>query len=196
MSEILIVIDTETTSINPMAARVLEIGAVVTVDDIPIDVFSSLCYASPSELVQAVEALKVNQLDVKEIELAPKRAVVREQFRGFLEQYPRARLTAYNINYDRNVLQSGKWPVDEYEWAECIMLAASSVLHKMGVLETRNGRPAWCSLIKACEFFKIERRGAHRALMDAIDAMKVWHAIKRWREAEVARLAKESVDTV
>jgi DNA polymerase III epsilon subunit-like protein len=181
----MVVVDTETTSKYPESARVLEIAGVAYCGGRRLGVFCSLVRAKKEDLNGAEEALRVNGIEPNELLVAPEMEAVKKAWSSFLEQFPDARITAFNSGYDRGVLEVGGWRA--LPWDKCLMLASMDVMGAAGALQERfNGSWKWPRLSEAADFFKVKQAGRHRALGDAATAARIMLAIKNrdgaWKE--------------
>jgi len=177
----LIVLDTETTGLprDPWA-RVVELGAVALDDELQeIATFETLiCQACPSA---ADYALRVNNITRDQIDAAPSPENVRDTWVEWLKPYQgRAKMSAFNIQFDRQMMRRDKLSPANDRWGECIMLAAMKPMENAGALVWMDWKQdwKWPRLEEAAKFFEVEVVGdAHRALTDARTAAEIWRKI-------------------
>ena len=184
----IIVIDTETTGLGAQHYRedaIVQIGAVVVRDGIIIDEFSSCCWPGEKYFLdgRAGVALAINNLGMSELRSSPMDGEVAEEFRRWLLQYLPARITAYNIAFDRPFLEQEPWElheIDGLEWGGCIMLYAAEYLGDKGLNKWnhrfRNWK--WPKLGEAAVKLGVEMVKAHDAAGDARTATEVMLKMK------------------
>jgi len=178
-----VVIDTETTSQYPERAKILEVAAVIVRNGIIEDRFyNSLSNPGLEHLVGAEGALAVNGLKKEEIAAAPEEKLVREHFSRFIAD-AKLPITSFNVHYDKVVLNTNDWATLDFEWGECIMLAAQGIMGKAGALPFRKGNYKYPNLNEAGSFFGAGA-GSHRAIEDARTAARVWIEICKMRAAQ------------
>ena len=169
---IIIVVDTETTGLDPVSAAIVELGAVVMVEDHEVDQFTSLCNPGEEYLgLDADGALEVNNITRDQIRTAPAIEKVAEEFRKWLEPWIEAGalLTAFNVPFDRGFLVVEPWKIPSEWWSTIdIMLKAMDTMREGRALKRRmNGSEKWPSLKEAAKFFRVIPEGdPHRALTD------------------------------
>ncbi len=173
----LCVLDTETTGLprDPWA-NVVELAAVILDrDGSEIAAWSSLVI--PPELDErAAPALEINHLTIEEIRARGVDAFgAAQSFEGWMSQHGSPWVTAYNVDFDREMLRRMGWTSSR--WASCVMERAKAEI----------GVQRWLKLSAAAEHYGVAFEGAaHRALTDARVAAGVACAIRR---AELARAA-------
>lgn len=178
-----VVIDTETTSKYPEQAKILEVAAVIVRGGIIEDRFyNSLVNPGMEHLRGAEASLAVNGLKKEEIAAAPAEKLVKEHFARFIES-TRLPVTSYNVHYDKVVLNTNEWAGLEFDWSECIMLAAQGIMGRKGALPFRKGDYKFPNLNEAGSFFGVGS-GSHRAIEDARTAARVWIEICKMRAAQ------------
>ena len=172
-----IVIDTETTNRYPSAARILEVAAVVIKDGVlQPEYFCSMSNPGAEAVENTDEARLVNGITKEEIAAAPLEDEVRAKFTEFITKYQGATLTAYNVHYDRIVLEKNGWLPTDWHWGECIMMVATEILGREGRVPFMQWKQEykWASLSQAMDYFGVKHNTAHRALDDAMAAAEVW----------------------
>ena len=189
---VLAVLDTETTGLAEQEwSRVVEIAA-VAIDGAGAEVSTFQSLVMPDLLdIRAEHALRINGLARSEIETGPLQACVCRDFyvwaRGLAGITASGTLavpmTAYNLKFDR-VMVERMYPLNpHFEWDECLAIRAAKLMGPLGALKERiAGDPreveglSWLrpSLVEACAFFGVEQvEPKHRALSDARSAAKL-----------------------
>jgi DNA polymerase III epsilon subunit-like protein len=179
MSNILFVIDCETTGLDYQTAGVVEIGAVAIKDGAVVAEFSSYCWPGYGRIRTAdhQRALEISGISPAKLLDAPEAFdAVASLLRWAQTQGADVPVcvTSYNVAFDRPFFEaafSEAAPV--FEWCPCVMLACRNALgsHYRG----RYGP----SLARACDWLGIPQNDAHRALEDARCAAEVWLALER-----------------
>lgn len=172
----IIVLDCETTGlIKHPSARVVELAAVALYNGREVGCFSSLVYATEAECIDGAAALAINGIDPSLLQIAPLPESVAEVFADWLSLYPVEYLTAFNVDFDRTLLERSI-PIVNKAWGPCIMKQALAVMGPANVLpRLRDGGPwKYPSLKEAAAYFGVEVQGnTHRALTDARTAAGV-----------------------
>lgn len=170
-----VILDTETTGIPDRHpnARITEIGAVFCTFDtdsrqlVIDDTFESLVNPGSDALDSAGEALRITQLTVEMLELAPGVPRVAAKLRKAILDYCPDRLAAYNVPFDFHpqFLGSRDWLAGECErYGKPLDLAVYYRTFKKLDRYAKGWR-----LDNALETFSVERTGtAHSALSDAL----------------------------
>lgn len=172
-------LDVETTGLDPKAAHVIEIGAVVFKDEAEVGSFSTLINPGEEALRQAsADALAVNGITPEMLTGAPAPKDAGKAFLSFLERHPDSTFHAYNNEFDSGFLAQAPWNVPQNRWGECVMLAAKKIM-KMG---------RWPKLGHAAKVFGVAYTDAHRALGDARTAALVHKEILTRREDDSSEL--------
>lgn len=165
----LVVLDTETTGLpRDKWAAVIEIGAVLLdTDGTEVDHWTTLI--RPDVLDErAAPALAVNHIDPADLIGQPSTVSALASWRGWLSQHGDPWVTAFNVGFDRPMLERSGWTYDR--WASCVMLRSMPVM----------GVSRWPRLAAAAEHFGVVPDGdAHRALTDARTAARVAVEIRR-----------------
>ena len=185
----LCVLDTETTGLpRDGSARVVELGAVILdTDGAEIASFSALCRPDVYFADTAREALAINGIAEADVLAAAPSRAVRQDFLDWLTKHQCGWVTAYNVEFDREMCRrmgfAPEWP----KWGPCIMLRSVPALAAAGKLRPADPthpryRPdmPWLfpSLALAAEHFGVTPEGqAHRALTDAMTAARVLLAL-------------------
>lgn len=172
----LVVVDTETTGLPKDSwAHVIEIGAVLLDrDGQVIDTFETLVI--PPVLDERVgAALAINHITREDIAARgcdPHGAAL--SFLGWLDTHGRPWMTAYNVRFDRAMLE--RMGVAHPRWASCVQVRATETIAGPGA--------RFVKLSAAAEHFGVEVTGQpHRALTDARTAASVACAILRIERA-------------
>jgi DNA polymerase-3 subunit epsilon len=163
----LLVLDTETTGLDPSWARVIELAAVLLdTDGTEVAKFEALI--KPDILDnRAAGALAVNHITPEMLADAPPTAEVIERFEAWCGFYSGPYATSFNVGFDRRFVEA--MPVTSLRWAGCIMLRSMDAMGPAGALRPGRGRSwLWPKLSHAAEFYGVTVEGdAHRALTDA-----------------------------
>ena len=181
-------IDTETTGLGAQHYRedaIVQVGAVVVRDGKIIDEFNSCCWPGEKYFLdgRAGAALAINNLNMSELRSSPPDEEVAEDFRRWLSPYLPARITAYNIAFDRPFLEQEPWELhdlEELEWGNCIMLYAAEYLGDRGLNKwnTHFQNWKWPKLGEAAIKLEVEMVKAHDAVGDARTAAEVMLKMK------------------
>jgi DNA polymerase III epsilon subunit-like protein len=141
-----------------------------------LDYFCSMSNPGAEAVENTDEARLVNGITKEEIAAAPPEDEVRAKFTEFITKYEGATLTAYNVHYDRIVLETNGWLPKDWRWGECIMMMATEVLGREGLVPFMQWKQEykWASLSQAMDYFGVKHNTAHRALDDAMAAAEVW----------------------
>lgn len=186
----LVVLDTETTGLEPGAAAIVEIAAVAVRDGQIVDRFSTLVWPGREFLqrehrhvLDTISGINVlDLLDTAVPDATGAEALLQEWAARATEG--QIRVTSFNVWFDRKFLQTDPWSLDLWSepgitWAPCLMLAAMEPMGKAGALQRHwRGGWKWPSLAEACAHFGIERQNAHRALGDAEAAARIAIALQ------------------
>jgi DNA polymerase III epsilon subunit-like protein len=175
----LIVLDTETTGLDPATCGVVEFAAVVIQEGRIAGGFrhyvwpgyDRICRPKHWDVLRVVSGISpARLLD------APELAEVLRLFTGAMEQrfglaapFP---VTSYNVPFDRSFLEAARpaFPPGYLMWQPCLMARCRQRLRAEAGYYGTYGP----SLSRACEWLGLSGRGDHRALGDA------------WRAAEIA----------
>lgn len=173
-----VMLDTETTGLSRRAC-VLEIAGVVVHPDGELgDTFES--FVRPADGFDPEEARKaeaVHGITLDMVRGAPTAHMVSGAFRGFLATAGVRYVTAYNVKFDREMVERMGLRL---EWAPCAMERVKAHLRDAGPYPGG-------SLERAATALNIPEEGAaHRALADARRAARVLIEVRR---RELARSA-------
>ena len=160
----LIIIDTETTGLtHEPDARPWQIAAVVLAPDgREIAAFDGRGCPDVWN-AGAEEALAVSGTTAAYVQSLPPIAPIAFAFAAFLSAFPDAYLTAYRIEFDREMLR--RVGVVSDRWTVCLKQKAAEYM----------GRPI--RLVEIAEYFQIPHPNAHDALADARAASAVARVI-------------------
>ncbi len=168
----LIIVDLETTSADPLRAEILEIGA-VTMDG---RTFSSLVnpgFKEPGDLDPYQEALAVNRLTPEKIITAPRASqvmdAVQKWIRDISDRQDVVIMGGWNSSrYDSVILDRFDWIEREHFQVDVMGLAQRIMGNRGALPRTKYGDWKWPKLSEGMAFFKVEPRGdLHRALTDS-----------------------------
>lgn len=171
------VLDTETTGLDPAHAHIIEVAAVVLDQDFEVhSFFSTLVNPGPRAMREASqEALRINEITPEDVEHAPSSSAASEAIQGFLAHYP-GRLHSFPSEFDRKFLICPPWELNG-TWGDCIQELATKIMVEAGEnIWMRDGKQR-ARLKDAARFFGVNQPGAHRALVDAMTAAKIYSEI-------------------
>ena len=184
----IIVVDTETTGLGSQDSRedaIVQIGAVAVVQGEMIDQFCS--YSWPGEKFfidgRADYALSINNLDIDMLRSSPPDEIVAVKFQEWMKTHLPAKITAYNIAFDRPFLVQEPWNLRDIpglEWGECIMQYAAEYLGERGMNRRHPyfGNWMWKKLGAAARSLNVDIANAHDALSDARAAADIMMRMK------------------
>ena len=157
-----IIIDTETTGlVHEPDARPWQIAAVVLDADLT-QIASCVIEGCPDVMNEnAQEALSFSHKTVADIQRLPPLSQSLPALVSFLNALPNAKLTAYNIPFDRVMLGRVGITTHDDQWGPCVKQLAA----------TYNGHPT--RLIEISKQFGIPHERAHDALADCITTAAV-----------------------
>ena len=163
MSNQLLIVDTETTSVNPQDANILEIAlATVDLDSGQIDfvVDTLVCPECREEVWLNSWFMSHSGLDPDLIRSAPTFSSIRREIQEHVSQLP---TTAYNLYYDAGVLYYHQ--VNLPIRAPCLMLTCADVLKSTGY-----GKYKWPKFSEAWAYFfpNDDFKEEHRADYDVL----------------------------
>lgn len=183
----IVVLDTETTGFvaDPDAAP-WEIGAVY-INTLGLEQSSFSAVMRPAVLdARMVQALSIGGVTLAEVETFPPTAEVLVTFAEWLdscaESYGPAKITAFNVAFDRPMMERIGADILSHEWAPCIMEAAKRAMGPEGALPWMRRFNDWKmpKLSEAAAFYGVpQQEPAHRALADARTAALIMVQIQR-----------------
>jgi DNA polymerase III epsilon subunit-like protein len=162
-----IIIDTETTGLaHEPDARPWQIAALVLDADLT-QIASCVIEGCPDVMNEnAQEALSVSNKTVADIQSLPPLSQSIPALAAFLHALPNAKLTAYNIPFDRVMLGRVGITTHDDQWGPCVKdLASVHVGHKV-------------RLIEISKQFGIPHDRAHDALSDCITTAAVLRRLR------------------
>ena len=171
-----VVMDLETTGLDPTTDGILEIGAVKVVDGVVCDEFHTMVN---TEARMRAAARKVNGITREMLKGAPRTAEAVTTFLEYAEELP---LVGHNVKrFDKPFLENAAMThlgcVVENEWVDTIELAKSVFGYRM-------------SLKKMCELLNVTNEEAHRALSDVRATNECYQGMR----ALVAQVSTDSRD--
>lgn len=169
-----VVVDLETTGLQPASDRILEIGAVKVVKG---EVKETFCtFADPKmEIPPYIQELTGITQEMVEGEKSPEAAVLE-----FLEFCGELDLMGHNLMFDYSFLKHQA--VNQRRTFEKNGIDTLKIARKLlPDLESR-------SLTSLCDYFQIDRKQAHRAFHDALATHQVY---KKLQECAIAGQEKE-----
>ncbi|NCB92133.1 MAG: DUF3072 domain-containing protein [Clostridia bacterium] len=165
-----VVVDLETTGLQPSKDRIIEIGAVKVEGGKPVDTFCT--FADPKMVIPSnIQALTGITQDMVAGEKTPDQAV-----KEFIEFCGNMDLMGHNLIFDYSFLKHQavnqkmkfeKNGIDTLKIARIVMPE----------LESR-------SLTSLCEYFSIDRKHAHRAYHDALATHEVYVELQKKADEE------------
>lgn len=177
---IILVLDTETTDLNPERGQIVEVAAVrVDFEALTVKpVFESLCNPGLSlEELRRTWICTTGGLNPGAVLAAPSSGVVAVRLADLFryEDYPR--WTSYNVHFDAAFLVKVPWVIN-HPRLPCLMLAAAPVCKIPSAFDDDGWK--WPSLEEAYRILlHRETPCAHRALMDATRAGEISLALHR-----------------
>lgn len=169
----LIVIDIETTGLDPKIACIWNVGAVAVRNGEIIEQFESLVQPFPDKFTPEHRGIvtKVSGMGpdgFTKLWDAPKPSTVARRLQtwwtGLAVQHSEVPMfTAFNAAFDSKFLCLSPWNIVEPLWTDCVMLRAGDA---MDVRPGRDGKK-YISLHKSCLHYGIEQEQAHDGLDDA-----------------------------
>jgi DNA polymerase-3 subunit epsilon len=188
-----IVLDLETTGLRAYRDHILEVAAVVLDGrNEEIDRFSTLVHPG-AEALRGAEpaALAVNGLGEAALAGAPVTDQAAKDLRAFLDRHKPFRLHAYPNEFEQAFLVRTPWNLAD-PWGECLMQASMGLMGE-DLPRLPDGRIKRPRLAEAAAFFGVStEEKAHRALVDARTAARVWAGILASRNEETE--ADEATD--
>jgi DNA polymerase-3 subunit epsilon len=182
-----IVLDTETTGLDPTSDRVVEIGCVELVNHFPTG-RTYHCYLNPGRAV-AAEAVRVHGLDGAFLKDKPAFASVADEFLSFIGDD--AVLIAHNAEFDlafldAELVRAGRAAIGRERVVDTLMLARRR--HPAG--------PNSLDALMARYSVDASRRVRHGALLDAELLSEVYVELIGGRQATLLLGEAESVPTI
>lgn len=175
----IVVIDTETTGFGHTKWRddaIIQVGIAYREKSGALITWQSYCKPAERYIENAdPEALRINSITPELIRASYHEDYVANQLRGILANLESCELRSFNKSFDRPFLAKTPWLLDEFNWGDCIMLAA-----------TEEGK-RWPKLKVACERFGIDTAGPlHSAGHDAKLAYLLMEALERKNQLELS----------
>jgi len=164
------VVDVETSGLDPLRHRVIEVAAVRLTHDLrEVDAFESRVFLAPSDFIRAeAEALAINGYDRERWRDAPRFGEIAGRLRGLLDGSVAG---GWNVWFDLSFLLA--------EFARAGTTDPRIARHRIDVSSL-----AWLlplpkhGLREACDFFGISNDGAHSAMADVRRTIAVMGAIR------------------
>jgi DNA polymerase-3 subunit epsilon len=162
-----VVIDLETTGLNPEYSDIVELSAVRFADFEPAETFSTL--VRPARGI-SYQASRVNGITKEMVEDAPLIEEVKDEFLDFIKSD--RILVGQNIQFDLGFLRRNGMPLSErrYKIYDTMRMARIHLCrgevknHKLGTL---------------CGYYRIENKEAHRGVSDCIATGKLFARLAR-----------------
>lgn len=165
-----VVVDTETTGLDPETCELVEVSALKVVDLAPIDSYSTFVACDHLN----ADAARVNGITAKMLEGAPS---PQEAIDGLVEFCGDLPLMAHNAKFDRGFIERVR-PIKN-EWVDTMQLA-SAVVHGKRTLSA------------LCDRYGIENEDAHRALSDCMATHKCYLKMRE----ELAQTSMDARDII
>lgn len=165
-----VVVDTETTGLDPETCELVEVSALKVVDLVPVDSYSTLVAC---DHVNA-DAMRVNGITAKMLEGAPS---AQEAVDGLVEFCGDLPLMAHNAKFDRDFIERVRQVPNA--WVDTMQLA-SVVVHGKRTLSA------------LCDRYGVENDEAHRALSDC----KATHECYLGMRDELASTSTDARDII
>ena len=173
------IIDTETTSLDPKSGAMIQIALIPVIDG--VDGFPYVSYVKPHLGADIQDgALKVNSITRDQLKTFPEIKTVTEEILKFLDDNGgKFHFRAHNAEFDRNFLYhflSRQGLHGEYirrfrPDLQCTLEKAKKVFAK------QKAKPENMKLGTLCKWFNIPLENAHEALSDARPLVKLWDAL-------------------
>lgn len=188
----IIVVDTETTGLNPLKHTIVSIGACLVEDMKITDYFYSICWPGRKFFKNGIadKALQINGLSLQELINAPSTIEVVHKFLEWLyPNYPncdsdlKTDITAYNAQFDKGMLSKNEWDALKcFDWKACIMLECMKPMKEGKKLQWVEYRQdyKWPKLSEASEFFGIINPNPHLASGDAETAALILIELQKY----------------
>jgi DNA polymerase III epsilon subunit-like protein len=172
-----VVLDTETTGIynKHSYARIWDLAAVLLdVNGVVVDSFEQVILPKVLD-DRAEEALKIGGVTqdwIRENGIPEDEAAL--LWFKWLDRYPEAKCTAFNIQFDRPMLNRCGFD-SGIRWGPCLMRLAQAEMGEAGALpQWENGEYKFPKLSEAATYYAVEQaEPAHRALADAKTAAAI-----------------------
>lgn len=164
-----VVIDLETTGIDPYCSDILEVAAIHVKCGKIVDQFSELCH---SDKVTA-ESSSINNISSEMVRNARKVWDVLDDLSVFIADLP---IVGHNLDFDLSFI-AYIHPISNVFEDTCI-LADEFFMQSDGAIRIQNRK-----LETVCDAFKIKRSNAHRALGDCIDTFMIYEKMKEYLSA-------------
>ena len=174
-SDPFVVLDTETTGVYNHD-QLLELAAVCVDEWGEIRSRFSTLIKPDRPVDPKSKAMRVNKINVDDLERAPSWDTVRIYFDSWIREIPTQKgeviCTAFNQSFDKRMLDNYNFSL---HWGMCSRTASNRCMKKAQMQpKNKNGRNRAPSLEEACAFFEIPYpKNAHRALADAEVTAKV-----------------------
>lgn len=165
-----VVVDTETTGLNPETCELVEVSALKVVDLVPVDSYSTLVACKHLN----ADAARVNGITARMLEGAPS---AQEAIDGLAEFCGDLPLMAHNAKFDRNFIDRVRQIPNA--WVDTMRLA-SVVVHGKRTLSA------------LCDHYGVKNEVAHRALSDC----KATHECYLRMREELASTSTDARDIV
>lgn len=170
-----IVIDTETTGLDPKEHEMLSLGAIVMIDNVITERFQIKIRADITKADP--EALRINKYSDRKWKYAVSSHRGFCLIRDFFYRHQDGILVGHNVQFDIKFLRalSARWQSDDnglilipYPYIDTMDLARSALV-PYGLRSV--------SLDNICEFLGWKRRAAHTALSDCEDCIRLLRAL-------------------
>lgn len=184
----LVVIDIETTGLNPRHGKIVEIGAVRIAGNYNImSRFQTIIWPGEEAFDQpgAQDALRVQSRRILDFKGGEK---LGDAIRTLLWFVKDDQVISYNSQFEKQFL--GEYFDHVRDWEDCIMISSSEIMGKAKSPHCPwNGyhqNYKWPRLVQAAEFFDVpyDAEGGHSALHDAEVAALIWLKILLWQANE------------
>ena len=158
-----VALDLETTGLNPSTDRIIEIGAAKVINGIVVSTYSTL--VNP----QIPISFRVNQLTGIDSQMLENQPLIQDVIADFVKYTEDMPILGHNVIFDFSFLK--KAAVNnkltfEKEGIDTLKMARRMLPH----LEHKG-------LEYLCSYFSIDPQNSHRAMDDAISAMKIYEKL-------------------
>ena len=171
-----IVLDTETTGLSSVRDDVIEISAIKVEDWKPIEIFST--FVKPKHGLND-EAQKVNHITEEMVEDAPMLYEIMPSLQEFIAGY---NLIGHNLEFDLRFLCRGGLDItsERRKFYDTMQISKHTLKAARGNYDSDYDVEDY-KLDTLCDWFRIFRADAHRALGDCWDTMRLFYRLANYR---------------
>lgn len=159
-----VVIDTETTNVNPETSDIVEISALHIKDGNPISQFSEKIYSNKI----TSESTAINHITFTDVATARHRNEVLNDFVAFIGTLP---VLGHNVNFDISFICTSH-PIGNPFDDTCLLAEEFLKTGEYGIKISNSKLPT------VCEALKVELKNAHSSLSDCIATYQCYEKLK------------------